>query len=89
MEKVKKLVVLIGVLVFLSFTLISLLHFWGFISYVLEDCSYPNYGARTAFETVISWPWYVLLLVALFPAYSLYHLCSFCKEEDVEDIEKN
>lgn len=88
MEKAKKVLTGIGFFVFVCFALIFLMHVWGFISYVLEGNNYPDYGARSMFEKIISWPWYVLVAMGLLATYSLCRLCSLSKGDETEGVEE-
>jgi hypothetical protein len=88
MKKVKQFLTAVGFLIFVCFTAIFLMHAWGFISYVLEGNNYPNYGARSMFEEIINWPWYILVAMGLLAAYSLCRLFSLYKDEEEEAEEK-
>lgn len=88
MEKIKNIFGVIGILMLGIFIIIGLVHLWGFISYVL-DGGYPDYGARDMFETIISWPWYVLVILATWSAFGVYRFHLWNKEEDIEDLSKD
>ncbi|MGI5827144.1 MAG: hypothetical protein ACOX6C_01730 [Patescibacteria group bacterium] len=41
------------------------------------------------FETIISWPWYVLVILAVWSAFGVYRFHLWNKEQDIEDLSED